>query len=150
MKLLPHAIAAALLLSFSAASHAEATLQTAPVVVVEDVTVKTAVVAEPAELAYSNKWRIKFDNRTDSAGDIVFRFVLENATPIDIKVTVAKGITENDVAKLVENALRSHTPKGMKVKRVKGEAILLRFKNRFSLSLVTNSVDQLDVRVNKE
>ena len=70
MKLVITTIAVALLLSFSTASFAHAA------VAKNDITVNTKTVMDASTLEYSNKWRIKFDNRTDSAGEIVFLFAM--------------------------------------------------------------------------
>ena len=119
-------------------------------VAVKDVTVASEPVVDPSVLDYSNKWRIKFDNRTDSAGELVFLFALKNAQPISISISVAKDLSENDIAKLVENALKKNAPRGIKVERVDGEDVLVKYKHRFSLTLLTNTVTDLDVGLEKE
>jgi len=149
MKYFMHSTFAALLLSFSAAGLSQ-TDAAVPVTTVKDVTVATEATVNPATLEYSNKWRIKFDNRTDSAGEIVFLFAMKDAQPISISVSVAKDISENDIAKLVENALKKNAPRGIRVKRVDGENVLVKYKNRFSLSLVSNTVSDLDIDLDKE
>ena len=80
----------------------------------------------------------------------IFLFALKNAQPISISISVAKDLSENDIAKLVENALKKNAPRGVKVKRVNGENVLVKYKHRFSLTLLTNTVSDLDVALNKE
>ena len=144
MKLVITTIAVALLLSFSTASFAHAA------VAKNDITVNTKTVMDASTLEYSNKWRIKFDNRTDSAGEIVFLFAMKNKQPISISISVAKDLSENDIAKLVENALKKNAPRGVKAKRVDGEDVLVNFRNSFSLTLISNSVADLDIDLAKE
>ena len=150
MKYLTHSALAALLLSFSSSGFSQQATVPEPVAIAKDVTVTTEPAVNPAVLEYSNKWRIKFDNRTDSAGELVFLFALKNAQPISISISVAKDLSENDIAKLVENALKKNAPRGIKVERVDGEDVLVKYKHRFSLTLLTNTVTDLDVGLDKE
>lgn len=150
MKNLTQSALVALLLSFSAIGFSQQATTPQPVVVVKDVTVASEPTVDTTVLEYSNKWRIKFDNRTDSAGELVFLFALKNAQPISISISVAKDLSENDIAKLVENALKKNAPQGIKVKRVDGEDVLVKYKHRFSLTLLTNTVTDLDVGLDKE
>ena len=150
MKHLTQSALAALLLSFSAIGFSQQATTPQPVVAVNDVTVASEPTVDTTVLEYSNKWRIKFDNRTDSAGELVFLFALKNAQPISISISVAKDLSENDIAKLVENALKKNAPQGIKVKRVDGEDVLVKYKHRFSLTLLTNTVTDLDVGLDKE
>ena len=150
MKYLTHSALAALLLSFSAIGFSQQATTPESVAVAKDVTVATELAVDTSVLDYSNKWRIKFDNRTDSAGELVFLFALKNAKPISISISVAKDLSENDIAKLVENALKKNAPRGVKVSRVDGENVLVKYKHRFSLTLLTNTVTDLDVGLDKE
>ena len=150
MKYLTQSALAALLLSLSAIGFSQQATTPQPVVVVKDVTVASEPTVDTTVLQYSNKWRIKFDNRTDSAGELVFLFAAKNAQPISISISVAKDLSENDIAKLVENALKKNAPQGIKVKRVDGEDVLVKYKHRFSLTLLTNTVTDLDVGLDKE
>ncbi len=150
MKNVTRAAMAALLLSFSAGGFSQQDNVPEPVAVVSDVTVATQAAVNPAALEYSNKWRIKFDNRTDSSGELVFLFALQNKQPISISVSVAKGLSENDIAKMVENALKKNAPRGIKVERDDGEDVLVKYKQRFSLTLLTNTVTDLDTKLVKE
>ncbi len=150
MKNTCHTALAALLLSFSASGFSQQTMPTAPVAVVNDVTATTEAAVNAAALEYSNKWRIKFDNRTDSSGEMVFVFALQDKQPISISVSVAKDLSENDIAKLVENALKKNAPRGIKVERDDGEDVLVKYKQGFSLTLLTNTVADLDAKIVKE
>lgn len=150
MKNLTRPALAALLLSFSASGFSQQAATTEPVTVVTDVTVATEPATNPAVLEYSNKWRIKFDNRTDSAGELVFLFALKGAQPISINISIAKGLSENDIAKIIENAFKQNAPRGINVERDDGEDVLVKYKQRFSLTLLSNSVADLDVELDKE
>ena len=150
MKNLTRPALAALLLSFSASGFSQQAAVTETVTVVRDVTVATEPATNPSVLDYSNKWRIKFDNRTDSAGELVFLFALKGAQPISINISIAKGLSENDIAKIIENAFKKNAPRGIKVERDDGEDVLVKYKQRFSLTLLSNSVADLDVELDKE
>lgn len=141
---------AALLLSFSASGFSQQTTTSESVAVIKDVTVATEPAVDASKLEYSNKWRIKFDNRTDSAGELVFLFALKDAQPISISISVAKDLSENDIAKMVENALKKNAPRGIKVERDDGKDVLVKYKDRFSLTLLTNTVADLDIELDKE
>ncbi len=141
---------AALLLSFSASGFSQQAVLVEPVAVVNDINVSTEASVDPAVLEYSNKWRIKFDNRTDSSGELVFLFALQDKQPISISISVAKDLGENDIAKMVENALKKNAPRGIKVERDDGEDVLVKYKQRFSLTLLTNTVTDLDAKIVKE
>ena len=105
---------------------------------------------DTSKLSYSNKWRVKFDNRSDSDGEITFLVVLKDATPVTIVVPVKKGTSENSIAKLVRDTLKASVPKGVKVERDDGEDVLVKYKDRFSLSLQSNTVKDLDINLDKE
>ena len=80
----------------------------------------------------------------------MFLFALQNKQPISISVLVAKDLSENDIAKLVENAFKKYAPIGIKVERDDGEDVLLKYNSRFSLTLLTNTVTDLNVKLDKE
>lgn len=74
MKNSNHIALAAALLSFSTLGFSQQPATppaSTSAVIGENVTVETAPAVDPVELDYSNKWRIKFDNRTNSAGELV-------------------------------------------------------------------------------
>jgi hypothetical protein len=101
-------------------------------------------------LSYSNKWRVKFDNRADSDGEITFVVVLKDAAPVSIVVPIKKGTSENSVASVVKDTLKKSVPKGVKVERDDGEDVLVKYKDRFSLTLKGNTVEDLDINLDKE
>ena len=80
----------------------------------------------------------------------MFLFSLQNKQPISISVLVVKGLSENDIAKLVENAFKKYAPNGIEVERDDGEDVLLKYDSRFSLTLLTNTVTDLNVKLDKE
>ena len=149
MKYQVYSIVSAALLSLSTAGFA-ADPTTQPAASAQDVTVKTAAPVVRDALPYSTQWRIKFDDRTDSAGEITFRFVMKDKLPTNFKVGVAKGLSEKDVAKLVENALLQHGPKGLSAEREDGEDIVVKYKSGFNLTVLANTVIDLDVDLVQE
>lgn len=150
MKYPIHTALASILLSFSTGASAELATTGQPVAVTKDVVVATPPALDPAVLEYSNKWRITFDNRTDSSGELVFLITVKNVKPVSIAISVAKDLSENDIAKLVENALRKNAPVGIEVERDDGEDVLVKCKHHFSLTLLSNTVTDLDVGLDKE
>lgn len=80
----------------------------------------------------------------------MFLFALQNKQPISISVLVVKGLSENDIAKLVENAFKKSAPQGIMVERDDGEDVVLKYNSRFSLTLLTNTVTDLNVKLDKE
>ena len=149
MKYQAYSIVSAALFALSTAGFA-ADPVAQPTASAQDVTVKTAAPVVRDELSYANQWRIKFDDRTDSAGEITFRFVMKDKLPINMKVTVAKGLSEKDIAKLVENALLQHGPKGLTAEREDGEEIVVKYKSGFNLAVLANTVIDLDVDLVQE
>ena len=80
----------------------------------------------------------------------MFLFALQNKQPISISVLVVKSLSENDIAKLVENALKKSAAQGIMVECDDGEDLLLKYNSRFSLTLLTNTVTDLNVKLDKE
>jgi len=117
---------------------------------VNDVNVSTEASVNPAVLEYSNKWRLKLVNRHNSSGELRFLVALKDAKPLRFSRSVAKDLSENDIAKLVENALKKNAPRGIKVERDDGEDVLVKYKQGFSLTLLTNTVTDLDAKIVKE
>ena len=55
----------------------------------------------------SNKWRIKFNHSARSDGAIVLNISSKDEAPITVTTQVAKGTSEDHVAKLVRDSLRA-------------------------------------------
>ena len=49
-----------------------------------------------------------------------------------------------------ENAFKKYAPNGIEVERDDGEDVLLKYNSRFSLTLLTNTVTDLNVKLDKE
>jgi tripartite-type tricarboxylate transporter receptor subunit TctC len=137
--------AAAFLVSSTAAFAQDAA---APAPVVAPAPAEAPI--DTSSLSYSNKWRVKFDNRADSDGEITFLVVLKDAEPVTIVVPIKKGTSENSIASVVKDTLKKSVPKGVKVERDDGEDVLVKYKDRFSLTLKGNTVKDLDINLDKE
>lgn len=48
------------------------------------------------------------------------------------------------------NAFKKNAPRGIMVERDDGEDVLLKYNSRFSLTLLTNTVTDLNVKLEKE
>jgi len=103
----------------------------------------------------SNKWRIKFENRAQSDGDIVFLMQAIDGEPIKITTHIEDNMGENAIAKAVRDAFRAQSPKGFlkKVKTDDGEKVVLKKgsgRADFELSLVSSGVENLHIKIRRE
>ena len=61
--------------------------------------------AAPAKnLRYTDDYRISVNHDADSDGEIVFGVTPKGGTPVDVKVPIRKGTSENDVASAIKKA----------------------------------------------
>jgi hypothetical protein len=58
-------------------------------------------------VTYSNKWRIKCDEGADNHGNVLFRITVKGQEPIDVRVYISRGRSENGVAKDITAMLDS-------------------------------------------
>ncbi len=110
---------------------------------------------DTSKLSYSNKWRIKFDNRAKSDGILVFRMTLKDsdAEPIVVNIPIKKGTGENNAADAVKLALREAFPKKFKVEGDDGESVLVKLnftEGKSSIELLSNDVENLKIKIKKE
>jgi len=113
----------------------------------------TAPVAKPPSL--SNKWRVEFDGRAHTGGEIIFAISLDGVTT-NITTTIPKGEGENAVAKLVRDQLRLQAPANhFHIETDDGEDVLVKKKfgtgtDNFGLQLVSSSVTGILIDIEKE
>ena len=106
-----------------------------------------------ASLKYSNKWRLRFENRAKSDGTLVFRMTEKNAESIIVKVAIKNGTGEGNASDAVKSTLRKAFPKNFKVEGDDGDHVLVKHnftEGRFSLELLSNDVKKMKVKLSKE
>jgi hypothetical protein len=108
----------------------------------------------PAAATESNKWRIECNHNAHSDGDVVFRVHPKGGEPIDVTVKIAKGTSENAVAKAISAAFKARLPSdGYHVEVDDGEDVLVKKKMgaaNFNLMLVSTTVENVKFHIEKE
>lgn len=101
-----------------------------------------------------NKWRIECSEGANSDGEIVFRVTPQAGQPIDVRVAIENGTSENAVARRIRDAFRAALPKdAYSVETDDGEDVLIKKRygaNDFALQLVTNGVKGVRLDVERE
>jgi hypothetical protein len=103
--------------------------------------------------ATSNKWRLEFSGNAESDGVITVHLV-ELGNTFIVPVTVPKGTSENNVAKLVRDELKANLPHETYWLEVDdGEDVLVKGRGRvepFSVLVAGNTVKGVRITVDKE
>ena len=107
----------------------------------------------PAHAA-SNKYRIQVSEGAKSDGEIVFAFSPEGVAAFEVAVPIAKGTSENSVARKIRDVLRAKLdPKQFSVEVDDGEDVLVKKASGqpdFGLKLVSNSVKAVRITLDRE
>ena len=107
----------------------------------------------PAHAA-SNKYRIQVSEGAKSDGEIVFAFSPEGVAAFEVAVPIAKGTSENAVARKIRDVLRAKLdPKAFSVEVDDGEDVLVKKGSgqpNFGLKLVSNSVKAVRINLDRE
>jgi hypothetical protein len=116
---------------------------------------RTEMPGDRMTLKYSNKWRITFDNEAKSDGTLVFRMVMKNSDvePVVATIPIKKGINENNIADIVEDALQKAFPRDFNIETDDGESVLVKLnfiEGSSSLVLLSNDVKNLKIKIRKE
>lgn len=102
----------------------------------------------------SNKWRIKFNHRAKSYGEIVFSVQPEGGELVKIRAVVEDGMGENTVAKVVRNAFRDQLPAEVyHIETDDGEDVLVKKRRgqaNFELHLLDSSVENVRISIRRE
>ena len=102
----------------------------------------------------SNKWRIQVSEGAKSTGTMIFRVTPQGQPPVDITVGIVEGARENKVAATIRSAFRVQLPEdGFRIERDDGEDVLIKIRGntpRFALSLISNNVKSVRIRLDKE
>jgi hypothetical protein len=112
-----------------------------------------AVVAALAATKPSNKWRIEFDGKADNAGTIAFRIVPPQGDPQEVSVTIPEKTSENEVAGLVRDQLKTALGEAYHVERDDWEDVLVKVKGKtpdFGLELASTSVTGIRIKLKRE
>lgn len=112
-----------------------------------------AAVALSAQAA-ENKWRMQFSGNAESDGALEVTVTPNgDKPPVTVSIPVARGTSENGVAKAVRDGLRAGLPKGYKVERDDGEDVLVKRRlgtARFTLEVTGNTVHGVRVNLDQE
>lgn len=111
------------------------------------------VVAAPAELRYSNKWRIEVSEGANNTGVMRFRITPQGGTPIDIPVQLKKGRGEDGCSRDIKAAFKAALDR--KIYKVEGddeEDVLVKKRKGpdFALELVDSTVRGTRVNLDRE
>ena len=144
--------AASFMLFALPASAQEAAVPASP-----DTTAAAAVapvdVAPAAPLKLSNKWRIEVAEGSNNDGTLLFRVTPDQGTPTDVMVNIAKGRSENGVARDVKNALKAKLdPKVYKIEGDDGEDVLVKKRKgpNFEVKLVESTLKGTRINLDRE
>lgn len=105
-----------------------------------------------AEAALENKWRLQFSGNAESSGTIVVAVdPWGRPPPIQVRVDISEGTSENGVARAVRDALRAAVGADYDVELDDGEDVLVNrrmFRRRFEVRIEANDVR--GVRINRD
>lgn len=108
----------------------------------------------PAAAGTSNKWRLECSGNAESAGEITLSIEPKGAAAIEATIAIAKGTSENRVAKTIRDALKLQLPpEAYKVEVDDGEDVLVKKKRgaaNFGLKVVSNTVKGVRLNPDKE
>lgn len=110
-----------------------------------------AQAARPGDIGQS--WQINFDRTAKSDGEITFRLWPYGSEPIDLVLPVAKGDTENKLARETRDLLKAKldlteyridmAKRFVKVTAIRGE-------RRFALELASSTAEGVDIDLYRE
>jgi hypothetical protein len=104
--------------------------------------------------APENKWRIECSEGANSDGEIVFRVTPKDGEPIEVRIAIKNGTSENAVARRIRDGLRAGLPKDdFSVEVDDGEDVLLKKRYGapvFSLELVSNTAKSVRINLDRE
>jgi hypothetical protein len=116
--------------------------------------VAAAPPAPPKAPAPEDKWRIECSEGANSDGEILFRVTPKDGQPIDVRVAIEDGTSENAVARRIRDAFRAALPKqSYSVETDDGEDVLVKKRygaGDFSVQLASNTVKGVRLEVERE
>lgn len=109
--------------------------------------------ALPAQ-AGSNKWRVQVSEGAKSDGEIVFAFSPEGLAAFEVAVAIAKGTSENNVARRIRDVLQEKLDgNSYRVEVDDGEDVLVKkvaASPNFGLKVTRNTVKAVRVNLDRE
>ena len=112
-------------------------------------TTSTLALAKP-----SNKWRLEFDGRARTTGEVELSVSQGSASPTVVVVAIAQGTGENAAARQTRDVLRATFGRSVyKVEVDDGEDVLIKAKRGtadFDVVVVRNTVDGLKLDLERE
>ncbi len=152
MKIIAYILVAATLLAFSSSAFSQAGTPPAKGTSARNTTATIEPVLDSGNISYAPAWRITLAKQAESDGEIVLRLIRKdyasNATKISI--AIVKGTNKADVAKIIESALKSNAPVGIKVERNADNEILLTATAGVSVMLDINTIADLGIALAQE
>jgi len=100
----------------------------------------------------SNTWRIKFNNRARSSGEIIFRVEPVDEELSEIRIEIEEGWKEEIVALVVRNGFQEQLPEDLYHVRTKGRTVVIRKRrgtSAFELHLGFSSVRDLQIKIKR-
>jgi hypothetical protein len=102
----------------------------------------------------SDSWRIECSGNAESAGTIQFRVLPHEGQVIPVSVTIAKGRSENEVAKDIRDAFRAQLPPDrFQSEEDDGEDVLVKKKAGqpdFAIELAGSTVPEVRLNLQRE
>ncbi|MGH8105523.1 MAG: hypothetical protein ACREO1_06940 [Arenimonas sp.] len=152
MKTIAHIFIAATLLVFSSAAFTQAGTPSDKGASSRNTTVTIEPVLDSGNISYAPAWRIALSKQAESDGQIIFRMIRkDNATnATKISIAVAKGTIKADLVKIIEDALQSNVPTGVKVERNPNDEISISDATGISITLESNTIADLGIALLQE
>ncbi len=140
-------------LLFSSLAMAQAPAQAEPAAApAESAAPKAAATAK--KLSYTDDYRIEVNHDAESDGEILFQVTPKGGTPQDIKVSVKKGTSENNVASTIKKAFEQQLgTKQQNIEMEDGENVIIERSmgsEDISLVLVSSTVMGVTVEVHRD
>jgi len=112
------------------------------------------VLSVAADANTSNKWRVQVSGGANADGEIVVSLLKVGGVIADVNVKVAKGTSENDIAKRIRDELKlALSAEQYKVEVDDGEDVLIKKRAKvedFEVKIASNSVGGVRISVDRE
>lgn len=109
--------------------------------------------AATAEASPSDKWRLHFNGRADEDGLISLKFSPLGAEPTIVQIEIENNTSENEAARTASDQLTEELGEHYEFEKDDGEEVkirALRGRADFELELVENTVDGLDLKIERK
>ena len=113
-----------------------------------------ALASPPAVASPSNQWRIEVSEGANSHGELIFYLSPESGDPIEVRVEIDNGTSENKVARKIHDAFQRALPgDAYDIAVDDGEDVLVKKRSKgekFDLTLAKSSVRSVRIHIEKE